>query len=275
MYDAGWAELKTMKIGKKYIFTPGLVPTLVTLLLLVLLINLGLWQLRRADFKYKLRADRNHNATLPLIELTASLTDLDRMVQRKVRLRGEFVSGYQAALANIKYKHNPGFFVVQPFRLQGSTMHVLVITGWVRQVSGFNRLPPMPATPPGKRVLTGVVDRKPAVGIEYGTPDAGFPQWPKLLTYINIDWYRKQLGKPFLPYVVKQYGAVSQQEKTRFGLVRDWKFFASQYEIMPPEKHVSYAFQWFSLALVLFGIYLGVNIRRAGTTASEPDSELQ
>ncbi len=253
-----------IRIGRKYIFKPGLVPTVVTILLLVLLVNLGFWQLRRAEFKYKLRADRAGNAKLPMVELTASMTDTDRMVQRRVRLRGEFVPGYKAVLANIKYRHNPGFFVIQPFRLQGSRTHVLVISGWIQQTSGFNRLPQMPPTPRGKLVLTGIVDRKPAVGIEHGEPDAGFRQWPKLLTYVSIDWYRRQLGGPVLPYVVKQYGAVSRQQARRFGLNRDWKFFARQAEFMPPEKHVSYAFQWFSLALVLFGIYLGINIRRAG-----------
>ena len=81
-------------------------------------------------------------------------------------------------------------------------------------------------------------------------------KWPKMLTYADIKWYSKKLNRKFVPYVVKQTSANGPE------LIADWKAFDSHRELMPPEKHQGYAFQWFSLAFVLIILYIVLNVRK-------------
>jgi cytochrome oxidase assembly protein ShyY1 len=59
------------------------------------------------------------------------------------------------------------------------------------------------------------------------------------------------LGHPVFPYVFRLDG------DSPSGLVREWPQPGSG-----KERHLGYAFQWFSLAGVLLVIYLSLNLRR-------------
>jgi cytochrome oxidase assembly protein ShyY1 len=54
-----------------------------------------------------------------------------------------------------------------------------------------------------------------------------------------------------------------------YGLVRDLDHMDVEREMIPAEKHMSYAFQWFSLAAALVIIYLVVNVKRPGSSKEE------
>jgi surfeit locus 1 family protein len=54
-------------------------------------------------------------------------------------------------------------------------------------------------------------------------------------------------------------------DKTKSGkLVQDWKIVVS-----PPEKNISYAVQWFALALALLIIYIVVNSKKTKVNDNE------
>ncbi len=245
-----------MRIGP-YKFSPTLVPTLATVLLVGLLMWLGYWQLGRADYKQSERDKRIINTKLGAVALTPSHFTVKKMLGRKTITPGRFDTDHEAVLAYQKYKGYPGFLVLSPFLIEKSDVYVLVIRGWIPQSKGFTQLPIIPDAAPGNVKLHGFVDRVPAVGLKSGNPDGQFAkQWPKMLIYADLDWYRKKLGKKFLPYVVKQTLYNSP------GLIADWEAFARQRERMPAEKHLGYAFQWFSLAIVLLVLYASLNLTR-------------
>ena len=244
-----------MKLGH-YQFKPTLVPRLAMVALLVLFVSLGNWQLRRAQFKQTEQDKMALNRKAPVVAITPSDKNLKAMIGRKTITPGRFDGRYEAALAYHKYEGRPGFLVLTPFRIQGSETRILVLRGWIEQTGNFNTVPKIPASEKGLIKLHGIVDRIPSVGKKSGKPDGRFAnQWPKLLIYADHDWYEKVLQKPFLPYAVKQTFHNSP------GLITDWSAFASSGERMPPEKHRGYAFQWFSLAIVLLILYFVLNTR--------------
>ena len=59
------------------------------------------------------------------------------------------------------------------------------------------------------------------------------------------------------------------EREDAYGFVREWK---AVYGITP-DKHRAYAMQWFTLALVLVLIYIGVNTRRHGNNAGGKNDE--
>ena len=62
----------------------------------------------------------------------------------------------------------------------------------------------------------------------------------------------QRLGYPLQPLVLLL------DKDDAFGFIRDWKAVYG----VTPDKHRAYAVQWFTLALVLLLIYLGVNSKR-------------
>ncbi len=244
-----------MKLGR-YEFSPTLWPILFTVAFLILLIWLGNWQLGRADHKYKDREIRAKIDTSKVISLKASMNKVAGLLARHVKLEGEFDTKYEAYIANVKYRGQPGFFVITPLKIANSNTSVLVLRGWKKQTAGFNVLPQAKPATAGKIKLQGIIDKAPAVGIKSGQPDEGFPNWPKIIIYVDFDWYKKQLGHDVLPYVIRE------KSKIKDGLIRDWDAFPAASATMPAEKHMGYAFQWFSLAAVLLVIFLVVNTKR-------------
>ncbi len=238
---------------------PKLAPTLATLILLPALIALGVWQLHRADYKYALRAQREHNAERPPVALRADMSDTEAALNRKLRVRGSFDSQHQLLLDNRKYQGQPGYYVFTPLRIAGTHLAVLVNRGWVTQGPSRQALPPLPAAA-GQITLVGSVDTPPNVGLRLGTPGEGYTAWPKVVQYVDLHWLGKEVGYSFLPYVLLQ------RDGKKYGLVRDWADYQQGHELMPPEKHIGYAVQWFALALVLVIIYISVHLRRREST---------
>ena len=75
--------------------------------------------------------------------------------------------------------------------------------------------------------------------------------WPALVRWIEVTELQQTL-----PYKLKPY-LLLQTNDTQDGLIREWKFSQS-----PPEKSLSYAVQWFSMAAALLLIYLIVNTKK-------------
>jgi len=255
-----------MKLGR-YDFSPTIVPSIVTLAFLVLLIWLGNWQLGRAEYKYNDRELRSSIDTSKTLNLKADMDKTKDVLARHVVIKGSFDDKHVAFVANIKYKGRPGFFVLVPMKFAGSDMHILVLRGWTKQLRQFNVIPKVKSPSNVQRELEAIVDKPPVVGIKKGQPDEGYAQWPKIITYVDVAWYESKLGVKFLPYVLREKG------ESTVGIIRDWASFPAASLTMPPEKHTSYAFQWFSLAAVLLIIYLVVNSKRRSDDAeSETDS---
>lgn len=227
-----------------------------TLILVAAMAGLGLWQLDRAAQKSALLNQHQKKSGLPPATLDGADTDREAMLYRKVRLSGEMDLAHQVLLDNRKHRGQPGYLVFAPLRLPGSAHWVLVARGWIYQGKDRDRLPSLPGSG-GPVHLEGRVGTVPSVGMKLGPPSAG-SEWPRRVTYLDLDWLEAQLGIDLMDYVVFQSGP------DEGALVRDWPSLPQSQSRMPPERHVAYAVQWFAMAAVLLVIFAALHLRRRG-----------
>lgn len=240
-----------MRIGQ-FQFRPGLVPTVMTLLLFPGFVSLGLWQLDRAEQKRALITHyKQRTADLP-VRLDGSQRDTAAMLNRRVAATGRYDPAHQVLLDNQVYRGRPGYFALTPLRLKGSDMTVLVNRGWVPMGRTRADLPDLGVT---EEVLTlaGVVHKPGAPPLALGDAGDTTPGWPKVVQRVDLEALGERLNAPLLPYTLRL--APDQAH----GYVRAWE---TQYSRTAPEKHQAYAVQWFGLALVLLILFVGLNTRR-------------
>lgn len=237
-----------LRLGR-FVFRFRMVPTLVTLLLLPILVSLGLWQLERAEEKAGLLETHAYWASGPPLKLDGSVTDPRSLHLRRVLLTGSYDNHHQFLLDNQVHNGRVGYQVLTPLRFDQGGAAVLVNRGWVPAPEYRHQLPDVAAPDEGVTVK-GLVALPYKPALVRGTAATG-NIWPRVIQYVDIDQFTALSELKLLPVVV-----LMEPGETH-GYVREWKTVS-----MPPEKHEAYAFQWFSLALVLCIIYIGVNLRR-------------
>ena len=104
---------------------------LLVLIVLIGLINLGLWQLRRLEERRTL--NRNLTAALerPTTPLTGEAIDPDTLHFRRVSVKGTFDNAQAVVLRNQTFDDIPGLHLITPLRISGSDKAVLVDRGWI------------------------------------------------------------------------------------------------------------------------------------------------
>ena len=210
---------------------------------------LGVWQLNRAAQKVALQQTLDARGSLPeLPAASLALTAADAAAQhfRRVRLRGQWLPSATLFLDNRQMNGKPGFFVVTPFRLEGSADAVLVQRGWApRDFTDRSHLPDVP-TPAGSVELVGHIAPPPARLYEF----AGSASGP-IRQNLQLDSYSREAGVPLKPLSVMQDGAAADS------LLREWPRPA-----VDVHKHYGYAFQWFALCALMAGLYVWFQLIR-------------
>lgn len=241
-----------MRVGK-WQLRPTLWPTLVTVVLLVILILLGIWQLRRAVYKRGLLAGYHQLTTLPPVSLNAAfvagrISKLPRY--RHVQARGHYDGAHQVLLQEMQYRGQVGYEVLTPFMLEPQQRVIMVNRGFVVAAPSAKALPDI-RVGSGSRRISGVMGILPVPGIRLGkiTVPAG---WPKLILYPRHQTLAELYGRRLLRTVV-----LLDKGQTD-GFVRDWK----PNMIIPPIRDDGYAMEWFALALALLTIWIVVNTKR-------------
>ena len=239
----------SIKIGSR-IFSPTVFTTLLTMALIVLLISLGRWQLRRADEKRVLYESfaAGAGATLPVDLATPHL----RRYQH-IEAGGHFDPTRQILIDNMFDGERVGYYVITPFALTGGGW-VLVNRGWVPL--GRSRAE-RPAIPVGAdtRQVRGRADNMPSPGIQMGTKAPLAPPYPVVAAFPSHADIAQLLGESSWSAAAD---LVLLDPGQPDGYVRHWSAPG-----FPPIRHIAYAVQWFALALTLFVIYIVTNLRRA------------
>jgi surfeit locus 1 family protein len=239
-----------MRIGT-FEFRPGLWPTLVTLILLLLLSGLGVWQLQRASWKQALVDAHSARIREPAVALSAVLPVTANSEYRNVTVRGHYDLGHQLLLDNRLYRGHAGYQVLTPLFLDDAGTKVLVNRGWVPAGASRAVLPVLDG-PAGTVQLTALVKLPPEKIFRLGADEEQHAGWPQVIQAIDVAALEARLGYALLPLVLLL------DPEDDHGFVRDWQ---PVYGIKP-EKHRAYAMQWFTLAAVLLLIYIGVNSER-------------
>jgi len=243
-----------MRIGP-FDFRPSLWPSLATLVLLPLLIGLGQWQLERAAWKQALVDVHAAHIGEPARPLGDLLTTLDSGLDyRQVTAQGVYDLDHQLLLDNQIHEGSAGYHVLTPLRLDGAGTGagwVLVNRGWVPLGASRRQLPAVTG-PAGAVTVRAMVRLPPEKTFRLEAVEEPGAGWPQVIQQLEIGPMEARLGRPLLPLVL----LLDREDPG--GFVREWK---PVYGITP-DKHRAYAAQWFTLALVLLMIYVGVNTRR-------------
>ena len=238
----------SIKVGSR-IFAPRAFTTLLTLVLIVMLISLGRWQLRRADEKRV------------LFDSFAAGTDTTRPIDlgtprlqryQHVEVSGHYDQARQILIDNMVNAERAGYFVITPFALTGGGW-MLVNRGWVPLGRSRAERPAI-AVAGDTRQVRGRADNMPSPGIQMGTKAALAPPYPVVASFPSRKELAQLLGESSWTTAAE---LVLLDPGEPDGYVRNWSAPG-----FPPIRHIAYAVQWFALALTLAVMYIVTNLRR-------------
>lgn len=224
------------------------------LALLALTVNLGLWQLRRADEKRALMAQAAAGRQHTVVLNSSNAASLPRY--QHVQLSGQFDGDHQVLLDNMPSKEGrPGYRVLTPLRLAGDTL-ILIDRGWV-PLGADRRVLPMIAVDTAPRSVAGIIDVLPQPGVRAGSAGLDAKHWPQVLNYPRVAELRQLYGPALQARIVLMDANLSD------GFERVWAINVG----FGPERHIGYAVQWFGMAATLLIIYIVVNLKRASSAS--------
>ena len=234
-----------------FIFEPALLPTIVTLLVLVLLLALGFWQLDRARQKEDLKTAFSFSLVQPPVPLSSLDPNDTRYRYRQVTTDGHFDGNHQILLDNQIFQGQPGYHVFTPLKRPHEAA-ILINRGWVPLGKSRQQLPTIEVTEEPITV-TGLLTQPANPGLRLGEPMADQNTWPMVVQYLDYTAVAKRLGYPILSAVI------ALDPQSQYGYERHWQ---PNFARFGPERHLGYAVQWFALALTLIIIYVVINTRR-------------
>ncbi|GIU83888.1 MAG: SURF1-like protein [Acidimicrobiales bacterium] len=207
----------------------------------IVMVNLGFWQLRRHEQRSTSNAAIRERSRMPALEIDAgagplSTLDAREIEWRTVRLRGRYVLGETALVRGRSLEGSPGFWVLTPLAaLGGDDAWVVVNRGWI---------------PLGRRTDGSDVEWSTPSGVVevWGRARAGRgsarPAGERITTLASpsLDWFRRRSSATVAGFYVE----LIRQEPPQRGRL--------PVPLPPPEltagPHLSYAVQWFVLATI-------------------------
>jgi surfeit locus 1 family protein len=234
-----------------------LIPFVAMLSLVALGVTLGRWQDGRAADKLALAARlAAGNAAAPLALGAAPVAGAE-LEFRRLALRGQFLADWPLYLDNRPYQGRAGFYLLMPFRLAGSDMHVLVARGWLPRNQAERSKLPAYRTPRGEISIEGVARLHAGHVMQLGAAPALAPQ--AMVQNADAAQMAAASGKQFQPIVLEQTSPDGSEGQGPEALVRDWPAPA-----LGVDKHRGYAFQWYALAAMAFLFFVLSGLKKSG-----------
>ena len=197
-------------------FTPGLWPSIATVLLLPFLIGLGIWQLERASWKQGLIDDQAERAQQAPVLLELLLERDESLQYRPVAVRGYYDLEHQLLLDNRTHQGHAGYHVLTPLLLGDQRRAVLVNRGWVPVGEYRARLPELPG-PVDELVVNASIKLPPEKFFRLDEAEEVNDGWPKVVQQMKLPQFEQQLGYSLLPMVLLLDPA------DEYGFVREWQ----------------------------------------------------
>lgn len=221
-------------------------PHVAAVLVIVMCARLAAWQFDRADEKRELLAAWE----------SAPATELDRDAEDgpaygRIRATGRFDTRRHVLLDNQIRGGRSGVHVFTPFRPDEAGALWLVNRGW-HPLGDRNAPPPQIDTPDGSLELSGRLVEPPRVGRQLGEARAlDADQWPNLVTYLDLERVASVFEAPLAGRVVlldpghPAHLTGDEWRPVNFG----------------PDRHLAYAWQWITMAVVVFVIWIALTWR--------------
>ena len=235
----------------RYSFRFRAIPFVATVLLVALGVSLGQWQDRRGALKTSLQDKLTERGAAAPLVLGAQPVAPDQVEFRKVSVAGEFVPSWPLFLDNRPQDGKVGFYLLMPFKIAGSDMHVLVARGWVPRYTGeHDRLPEF-HTPKGTVIVTGVAKASVGKVMQLGQPAEVKPR--AILQNLEPGQFATASKLTVQPFFIEQSVPADAADK----LARNWPAPS-----LGVEKHQGYAFQWYALAVMALLFFVFTGFRR-------------
>jgi len=246
--------------------------------LIILFINLAIWQKSRHIEKIQIKKELNQRLVLDYLSIDDLKQDINELEFRKINLKGEFIYKDQVYLRNRKFKDLPGFYVITPFKLSNKKA-ILVNRGFI---------------PLGSEKKVHKTDLKEISGIVKKSKTRNFKLQPKesfensknkkLKYWLRVDTknIKKQLNFDIydlyidlLPNDITKSSEVIKKSdnksellflgKTRLGYNTkiDEKLPVAIIDtIIPEARHLGYVYEWSFMALLTFIILIYIQIKK-------------
>lgn len=234
-----------------YKFQPKLIPTLATLILLPVMINLGMWQSNKAAQKQaKLEQFEQREKDAP-ISIGGSPIDIESLRYRRVVARGFYEPEFQILLDNQIYKGQAGYHAITPLHIAGTDMRIMVNRGWLPVGDDRNVLPVIEPIK-GEIEVTGYIQDVTGRYLELAPANTDQKNWHKVWQNLDIARYKKLAKFPIQPAVL-----LMDPSSSSGGFVREWP--KPDFRI---DVNRGYAIQWYLMSIALLVIYVVTNFKK-------------
>ena len=229
-----------------YRFEPKMWTTIVTMISFLIFVELGKWQLSRADEKNIRHELLEQYSNQPAIKLPDALVKFEEFQYREIEVEGEFQNEHTIFLDNKIHLGRAGYHIITPLKIVNSQMSVVINRGWI--ATGYDRTI-LPAIPEIKKKIriTGTVISPEIKTFKLSDDSPTSVVWNNF----SLQQYQKVTGLEMQPLLVLQ------KNKVEDGLIREWSRPESG-----ASKNIGYAVQWFSFAVTTIIIFLALNVKR-------------
>jgi cytochrome oxidase assembly protein ShyY1 len=219
--------------------------TTLVLLFLPILINLGLWQLERAEQKEKLLDFYEQQSELKHTPL-ANLDSTDKTKYKNVIVSGKYDIDYYWLLDNQPRQGGPGYEIIMPFNFQnknGDKHTLLVNRGWIKAEADRTKLP-LIETPSEEVTIKGYLYPLQVNAVIQHSQNDLDVEWPKRVLQLDNKSAAEALSKNIDIMMLRI------DEDSIGAYITYWPVINTQ-----PQKHHGYAVQWFAMSFALILLY--------------------
>ncbi len=230
---------------------PGAPAVLLTCAGIALFIGLATWQLRRARDKTALFAAFAHATEQTPVSLDQARRATKPVRVPLVRVSGRYDPQHAYVLDNQVRDGRAGVMLFDVFEPADGGVPVLVNRGFLARDARGAR-PVVPPPPAGRQELTALYAAAPGTGLRLGGDALPAQQaWPKTSIYIDPAEISRDLGRKLDSRVLLLLPAAGS------AFVREWTP-----QVFPPQRHLGYAFTWFTFAAVAVVIFVSLHWRK-------------
>ena len=213
--------------------------SLLVFCLLPILVSLGVWQLSRYQDKKALEQVYESRRQLSPLSLS-DLKDYADPLYLPVQVTGRFDADRYFLLDNQVYQGQAGYELIMPFQAEDGQW-LLVNRGWIPMVS--RDVLPEVVTDTSLQTIQGLIYR--SFGDAFLlSEDIWSQDWPKRVQAMDFQRMKDVLDVPVMPNTLVLGQGQPAVEQVRPIVLN-----------MKSDKHLGYAFQWFSMALVLLVLF--------------------
>lgn len=219
---------------------------------IALMSSLGVWQLHRAAQKEALQARMDDATATAIKRVDASSLDAHDFVYYSVVASGTLLPEDTIYIDNRTRDGVPGYEVVTPLRIDGSTRHVLIQRGWIKAPIDRRELPEV-RTPQNQVEIKGLAVPGDRAVFELSHNVQSGRVWQN----ITVERFRRAYNLDLQPFMIRE------RDDLNDGLWRNWPRPDAG-----ADRNRAYAAQWFSMGVAILVIYVVLTFRKARRASS-------